>query len=110
AAGQQVLPELRDTLTRHPKAGAAIWFVGAAEDGLLTGVEGLEPARARTGVVEVELVKDLGDAVSAELADSGSRVLYCRAVHAEPAEALATARAAAEQVVLVTERTADGGA
>ncbi|MFI9273179.1 ATP-grasp domain-containing protein [Kitasatospora sp. NPDC052896] len=106
AGGRRVLAELRHTLARTPKASAAIWFVGADDDGVLTGVNGLELAREQDGVVDVQLTKGIGEPVSAELADSESRVLYCRAVHAEPARALAVARAAAERVMLLTETAA----
>ncbi|MEU1122552.1 ATP-grasp domain-containing protein [Streptomyces sp. NPDC005899] len=94
AAGERVLPELREKLSggRAPSF-AAIWFAAAPVAGVLTSVEGVEEARRTAGVEEVVVQAEPGT-VCAGLESSDGRLAYARATGATAEEALGAARAA----------------
>jgi biotin carboxylase len=103
-----------DRLDRELKASAdiaehaAIWYATPAGGGRITDVSGVDAARALPGVVSVELLKEPGDELAAELVDSRARAVAARAVAGTPEEALRCARAAAEAVAFTTEAVANG--
>jgi biotin carboxylase len=93
-------------ITEH----AAIWYATPAGGGRITAVSGVDTARGLPGVVSVELLKEPGDELAAELTDSRARAVAARAVAGTPDEALRRARAAAEAVAFTAEPVGDGTA
>ncbi|WP_406451901.1 ATP-grasp domain-containing protein [Streptomyces sp. NBC_00876] len=94
AAGESVLPELRRTLAgARPGRAAAIWFAAAPVQGVLTGIGGVDEARAAAGVDEVVLLAEPG-AVCEGLESSDSRLASARAHGGTADEAVDTARTA----------------
>jgi biotin carboxylase len=99
--GESVLDRLDCALAEAEKIDeyAAIWYHSPAATGEVAAVTGVPAAEALPGVVSVEVGKEVGDRLTAEVTDSRQRAVAARAVGATPDEALARARAAAEAVV-----------
>lgn len=96
AAGQRVLPEIRQALAAGGAGGhAAIWFALPPVGGRLVEVRGLAAADA------VALL-DPGDDIAVPL-NSDSRFAYALATAPTAAAALAAARARAERLTAVVE-------
>lgn len=94
--GERVLPALPQRL----EGVAAIQFASPRANGVLERVDGLETARAMSGVKSVELIRAVGTKVQ-EAYDSFSRGAYVIAVGDTHDEAIERARAAAHQLRFV---------
>ncbi|MGW2584235.1 ATP-grasp domain-containing protein [Streptomyces virginiae] len=93
--GESVLPDLRKALSAAPvpRRSAAVWFAAPPASGVLTAVEGADPARLTPDTDEVRLLAEPG-AVCAGLESSDSRLALARTHGPNAEEALATARTA----------------
>ncbi|MBY8870649.1 ATP-grasp domain-containing protein [Micromonospora sp. PLK6-60] len=101
SVGLRVLDEVRERLVAAPDDRyAAIWYGVTGAVGQVVEVAGADEARARDGVVDVEVLCEPGD----ELARPDGppvRTVGVQAVGASPEEALDRARAAAALVSVV---------
>ena len=108
AAGEQVMPAIRDLLGRRaePQRYAAVWFRTDHVHGRLMEIRGADEAGAGEGVAQVVLVQEPGaDLRPAQ--NSFERIALARAVGATPDEALQRARQAAARLdIVVTLREA----
>jgi biotin carboxylase len=98
--GESVLDRLDRELAAAEHVGqyAAIWYASPAAAGEIIAVSGVQASAELPGVVSVEVLKEVGDRLPAEVTDSRERAVAARAVADSPAEALRRARAAAEAV------------
>jgi biotin carboxylase len=112
SVGLPVLAGLReaDEAGRRRQRHSAIWYVLPAAPGRLLAVGGLDAARACTGVVEVEQLRDVGDHLDTATG-SGYRVAHVRTIADTAGEALDQARTAARLIttsVATTVETNEG--
>lgn len=80
-----------------PHRYAAIWYLTPDAAGEVRGIDGLDDARAMSGVRDVSILRGVGEHLTA-LSGSSARSAYAWAVGTSPDEALARARGAVERL------------